>query len=63
MVRVLVEVSGGAARFRVSVQAASVRRALEVAGGWNPGRDIRVLSTVADFAERPGGGAAATEAA
>ena len=40
MVKISVRVSSGTARFRVSVRAGSVRRALEIAGGWNPGCDV-----------------------
>ena len=39
MVKISVRVSSGTARFRVSVRAGSVRRALEIAGGRNPGCD------------------------
>ncbi len=40
MVKISVRVSSGTARFRVAVRAGSVRRALEIAGGPNPGRDV-----------------------
>ena len=43
MVRISVEVSNGASRFRVSVQAESIRRALEIVQGQNPGRDVGVV--------------------
>jgi hypothetical protein len=43
MVRISVEVSSGASRFRVSVQAESIRRALEIVQGQNPGRDVGVV--------------------
>ena len=43
MVRISVEVTGGATRFRVAVQAESVRRALEIAERRNPDRDARVV--------------------
>jgi hypothetical protein len=36
MVRISVEVSSGAARFRVSVQAQSIERALEIVQRHNP---------------------------
>jgi hypothetical protein len=43
MVRISVEVSNGASRVRVSVQAESIRRALEIVQGQNPGRDVGVM--------------------
>lgn len=43
MVRVSVEVDDGAAKFRVTVQAESIRRALEIAGDGKPGRNVRVI--------------------
>jgi hypothetical protein len=42
MVRISVEVSSGAARFRVMVQAESIERALEIAKRHNPGKECRV---------------------
>jgi hypothetical protein len=42
MVRISVEVSSGAARFRVSVQAQSIERALEIVQRHNPGKDCKV---------------------
>ncbi len=42
MVRISVEVSSGAARFRVSVQAQSIKRALEIVQRQNPGKDCKV---------------------
>ncbi len=42
MVRISVEVSSGTARFRVSVQAQSIERALEIAQRQNPGKDCEV---------------------
>ena len=42
MVRISVEVSSGAARSRVSVQAQSIERALEIVQGQNPGKDCKV---------------------
>ena len=42
MVRISVEVSSGAARFRVSVQAQSIERALEIVQKQNPGKDCEV---------------------
>lgn len=37
MIRISVEVAGGAARYRVAVQAESIRRALEIAEALSPG--------------------------
>jgi hypothetical protein len=42
MVRISVEVSNGAARFRVSVQARSIERALELVERLNPGKECKV---------------------
>jgi hypothetical protein len=42
MVRISVQVSSGAARFRVMVQAESIERALEIAKKHNPGKECRV---------------------
>jgi hypothetical protein len=42
MVKISVRVCSGTARFRVAVRAGSVRRALEIAGGPNPGRDVEL---------------------
>lgn len=42
MVRITIEASNGAARYRVAVQAESIRRALEIVEGLNPGSDFRV---------------------
>ncbi len=42
MVRISVEVSSGAARFRVSVQAKSIERALEIVQRQNPGKDCKL---------------------
>jgi hypothetical protein len=41
-VRISVEVNSGAARFRVSVQAQNIERALEIVQGQNPGKDCKV---------------------
>ena len=43
MVKISVEVTSGATRFRVAVQAESIRRALEIVQGQNPGRDVGVV--------------------
>ena len=42
MVRISIEVSNGAARFSVSVQAESIERALEIVQRHNPGKDCKV---------------------
>ena len=47
MVRTSVRVSSGTARFRVAVRAGSFRRALEIAGGRDPGYGLSVPSRVA----------------
>ncbi len=46
MVRITVEVGRGAIRYRVAVQAESIRRALEIAEGVNPGREIKVMCPI-----------------
>ncbi len=42
MIKVSIEVGRGVARFRVAVQAESIRRALEMAEALHPGADPRV---------------------
>ena len=42
MIRISVEVSSGAARFGVMVQAESIERALEIAKKQNPGKECQV---------------------
>jgi hypothetical protein len=42
MVRISVQVSSGAARFRVAIQAESIERALEIVGRQNPGKECEV---------------------
>ncbi len=42
MVRIAIEVGGGAARYRVAVQAGSIRRALELVERMEPGSEFRV---------------------
>ena len=42
MVRISIEVSNGAARFSVWVQAESIERALEIVERQNPGNDCKV---------------------
>ena len=57
MVRISVEVSSGAARFRVSVQAQSIERALEIVERQNAGRDCKVrfpIDSEAFFLEEDG---------
>jgi hypothetical protein len=43
MVRVCVEVCEGADRFRVTVQAESISRAVSITKGRHPDRDVRVV--------------------
>ena len=43
MIRVSVEIRSGTARFRVSVQAQSIRRALGLVGGRYPHGEVRVV--------------------
>ena len=60
MIRISVEVSSGAACFRVMIQAESIERALEIARRNNPGKDCRVtfpLDPEAFFLRDPLGGA------
>jgi hypothetical protein len=38
--RITVEVGSGAARYKIAIQAGSVRRALEIAEGLSPGSDL-----------------------
>ncbi len=42
MVRITVQVSSGAIRYRVEIQAENIRRALDIAEGVNPGRKLKV---------------------
>jgi hypothetical protein len=42
MIRVSVQVSSGAARFKVMVQAESIERALEIVARQNPGKECEV---------------------
>lgn len=46
MIKVAVEVRSGTARFRVSVQAESIRRALGVVGGRYPHGEVRLVFPV-----------------
>jgi hypothetical protein len=43
MIRISVQVSSGAARFRVMVQAESIERALEIVARQNPGKACEVM--------------------
>jgi len=42
MIRISIQVSSGAARFRVMVQAESIERALEIVERHNPGKECEV---------------------
>jgi len=64
MIRISVEVSSGAAPFRVTIQAESIERALEIAKRHNPGRECRVafpLDPESFFVRDPLEGAGAAE--
>ena len=43
MIRIIVEVRSGAARFQVSVQAESIEGALEMARRYNSGKESKVV--------------------
>ena len=43
MRRISVEVSSGTARFRISIQAKTIERALEIARGQNSGKEYKVI--------------------
>jgi hypothetical protein len=62
MVRISVEVNGGAARFRVSVQAQSIERALEIVERQNPGKDCKMSFPIDAEAFFEGESAAKVEA-
>ena len=65
MVRIAVEVGGGAARSRVMVQAESIERALEIARRHNPYKECRVtfpLDPETFFIEDPVAGVEETAA-
>ena len=56
MVRIVVQVRSGAARFRVAVQAESIQRVLEIAKKQNLGRNYEVtvpISSGAFFVAEP----------
>lgn len=64
MIRISVEVSGGAARYRVAVQAESIRRALEIAEALPPGGDLGVTLPIdpeAFFVGNPAAAAGSVE--
>jgi len=42
MIRISVQVSSGAARFRVAIQAENIERALEIVARQNPGKECEV---------------------
>jgi hypothetical protein len=42
MIRISVQVSSGTARFRVTIQAESIERALEIVARQNPGKECEV---------------------
>jgi hypothetical protein len=42
MIRISVQVSSGAARFKVAVEAQSIERALEIVARQNPGKECEV---------------------
>ncbi len=43
MIRISVQVSSGAARFKVTVEAESIERALEIVARQNPGKEYEVM--------------------
>ncbi len=43
MIRISVAVSSGAARFKVAVEAESIKRALEIVARQNPGKECEVM--------------------
>jgi len=43
MIRISIEVRSGTARFKVSVQAGSIERALEMARRYNSGKECKVV--------------------
>ena len=47
MTRITIEVRSGAARFKVSVQAESIERALEMARRYNSGKESKVVFPIA----------------
>jgi hypothetical protein len=43
MIRISIQVSSGAARFKVTVEAESIERALEIVARQNPGKEYEVM--------------------
>jgi hypothetical protein len=43
MIKISVEVKSGAARFKVTLQAESIERAMEIANSYNPGKECTVV--------------------
>ncbi len=43
MIRISIQVSSGAARFKVAVAAESIERALEIVARQNPGKECEVM--------------------
>jgi hypothetical protein len=43
MIKISIEVKSGAARFKVTLQAESIERAMEMAKRYNPGNECRVV--------------------
>ena len=46
MIRISVQVSSGAARFKVAIEAECIERALEIAARQNPGKECEVTFPV-----------------
>ena len=46
MIRISVQVSSGAARFKVAIEVESIERALEIAARQNPGKECEVTFPV-----------------
>jgi len=58
MIQVVLEIRTGAARFRVSARAASIQRAVSIAGARYPGGEVRLILPVEPetfFASRASG--------
>jgi len=43
MIKISIQVSSGTARFRVTIQAESIERALEIVARQNPGKECEVV--------------------
>lgn len=66
MVKVSVEVKSGTARFRVGVQAPSIKKALRLVGGRYPHREVRVVFPIEHegfFSMKPSAGIVGLEQA